>query len=124
MAARGVTLDDRLRPRLCLAQSPDGPDHRIIIEAVRPTVRGICASCYDDWRGSQIAERKARSCSLMVAYLSEVNRDRRMAAELQHAVDELRHRAHSADERSERDETGDDEVEASGSLEHADQLGS
>ena len=60
----------------------------------------------------------------MVAYLSEVNRDRRMAAEIQHAVDELRHRAQSADERTDRDETGDDEVESSGSLEHADQLGS
>ena len=47
-----------------------------------------------------------------------------MAAELQHAVDELRHRAQSADERTDRDETGDDEVESSGSLEHADQLGS
>ena len=86
-----VSLDDRRRPVLALT-TIDGSDHHVILESVRPTVRGLCTTCFHKWRDASSPARKARACSVLVAYLGEVNRNRRMAQGLRRQVDVLRGR--------------------------------
>jgi hypothetical protein len=72
---------------LYLAVSYDAPTHRVILESVEPVARGFCETCFEDWEDPDVGGRKARSCEVMVRYLSVINRDRRARAELSAEVD-------------------------------------
>ena len=89
MATSVVHLDAGNRPSVVLAAAFDAPDHHILLEELRPVVRGFCTTCFQDWEGNSAAARKARACAVMVAYLGWVNRDRRMAVDLRSQVDAL-----------------------------------
>ncbi|MDH3498785.1 MAG: hypothetical protein OEM97_01565 [Acidimicrobiia bacterium] len=60
------------------------PVHTVLLESLRPVVVGFCRTCFEGHMGAEHrASRKARSCDLMVAYLSAVNRDRAMRTRLE-----------------------------------------
>ena len=90
MAAGLVRIDQRGRPRLWLAASLDAPNHRVILESTDPTVRGFCETCFEEWDDPAAAARKARSCEVMVRYLSDLNRDRKRRSVLHVEVEEAR----------------------------------
>ena len=76
-----VCIDRAGRPHITLGRGEVGPTHDVILEETRPVVQGFCQTCFDA-HPSENPGRKARNCSLMVAYLSMVNRDRVMRDEL------------------------------------------
>ena len=84
-----VFLDDRRRPVLLLT-TIDGSDHHVILESVGPTVRGLCTTCFHKWRDTSTPARKARACYVLVAYLGEVNRNKRVVQGFRRQVDVLR----------------------------------
>ena len=75
-----VSVDHRGLPLIRLAANHNAPDHTVVLEELSPIIRGYCATCRENWPSSRVAERKARSCGVMVRYLSYLNRDR-VAAE-------------------------------------------
>ena len=81
-----VRLDRRGRPCIRLLAGDSEPTHEVILEQLRPFAQGFCMTCFDAWDSSNAAGRKARSCSIMVRYLSELNRDRSLASELHSQV--------------------------------------
>ena len=87
-----IGFDEYTRPRVTL-RSGSGPDdtHAVILESIRPTVTGFCVTCFERrLRDSSCAARKARSCDVMVAYLSHINRDRSMRVELERELGRVR----------------------------------
>ncbi len=75
-----VSVDHCGLPVIRLAANHNAPDHTVVFEELYPVLRGYCATCRENWPSSRVAERKARSCGVMVRYLSYLNRDR-VAAE-------------------------------------------
>lgn len=89
MAQPTVHLDAQHRAHVYLEAGSGGPDHDVLIESMRPIVEGFCLTCFDDWRATAVASRKARACQVMAGYLGTVNRDRRLAADLRAHVESL-----------------------------------
>lgn len=89
-----VHIDHVGRPRIYLGHGDDGPVHCVVLESVQPIVEGFCETCFGDHGETGIAGRKARSCAVMVQYLSLVNRDRPARTRLIAEINELlRHQA-------------------------------
>ena len=76
------------RPRVTLAAN--GMEHDVVFVQVEPTVFGWCATCAGQFSDPRVADRKAGSCELMVQYLSEINRSRRLRLALIGEIQELR----------------------------------
>lgn len=79
-----VGFDEYNRPLVTLAAADsEALRHEVLLESLRPTVIGFCITCFEaQLQVGACAARKARSCGPMVAYLSQLNRDRKLRSRL------------------------------------------
>lgn len=89
MKSDALLVDDAGRPHLYLDAGETGVTHEVVLERMRPVVEGFCVTCHAGHADPRRAVRRARSCSAAVAYLSLVNRDRRLRTELAQRAEQL-----------------------------------